>query len=164
VTISEMRSPAVWHWAASTGLKYSDSTALLTFGSFDAFVLGGMENASTGSGLSQTQNPWHLIFRPLNPCRFKTKTAVRCSLKRTNLWTIMLPLHLILPRPLSLPLLLAVCHQHWPYLHNTHSLSIVAIVRLINPWWWHYYSPLKCGSCFHSATPQMTGILVPLLW
>jgi len=49
----------------NTGLKYSDSTALLTFSTFDTFVLGGMENVSTDSGLSQTQNAWHLIFRPL---------------------------------------------------------------------------------------------------
>jgi len=49
----------------NTGLKYSDSTALLTFGSFDTFVSGGMENVSTGFALSQTQNTWHLIFRPL---------------------------------------------------------------------------------------------------
>jgi hypothetical protein len=46
----------------NTGLKYNASTALVTFRSF---VLGGMENVSTDSGLSQTQNPWHLIFRPL---------------------------------------------------------------------------------------------------
>jgi len=41
----------------NTGLKYRDSTALVTFNSFDTFVSGGMENVSTGSGLSQTQNP-----------------------------------------------------------------------------------------------------------
>lgn len=85
---------------------------------------------------------------------------MRCSLENANLRAIMLHLYLtftlILPRPISLPLLLAVCHQHRPYLHNTHSLSIVAILGLINPWCWQYYSPLKCGSCFHSATPHRT--------
>lgn len=79
---------------------------------------------------------------------------MRYSLKNTNLWTIMLYLKLILPGPLSLPLLLAVCHQHRLYLHNTHSSSIMAVLGLINPWWWHYYCPLKCGSCFHSGTPR----------
>jgi len=56
----------------NTGLKYSDSTALVTLGSFDALLLGGMENVSAGSGLSQTQKPWHLTCRPLNPCGIKT--------------------------------------------------------------------------------------------
>ena len=53
-------------------LKYSDGTALLTFGSSETFLSGGMDIDGIGSGLSQTQNPWHLICRPLNPCGVET--------------------------------------------------------------------------------------------
>jgi hypothetical protein len=61
----------------NTDLKYSDSTAPLTFRSFDTFVSGGMDSVSVGSGLSQTQNPRHLIYRPLNPCWVKTTKLLR---------------------------------------------------------------------------------------